>query len=343
MGIKVESLHPHDTLNRFHEIFNFCTETGSRVTDMESLGKTFGSYIKFFDLSFMPRLPSFFQKLASQNKVCLDVIGAYKIVFCISKVSECDEVGRNYWETHKATEIVDIGCTTISYFIGTVKFIAYLASVVLSPTLNLWKMGLTSLAFSCRGYNDFYAVRKLDSSLATIIRRREHSNNKTRETSEQILLNRYELAREEHGKELARQKILLKVLCEDKPFSDLNAVRATAADYLEKIKKLDLKLQRVEKYLFALEFESVDRFIELKKLKWDNRVENCRNNLINKTYSRDFHSSFAVSLAFSMLTTLFAVQSIVILTSVSVVSVAASTIGLSWLVNKPVKKTYEII
>ncbi len=327
----------------FHDAVKGPADTAGKLLEMDNIGKSLLSVFKVFDLAYMPNLPPFFQKLASDNKVCIDVIASFKVVFTLKKITTCDVVGRTYWETHKVTEIVDVVFTLGSNLIGTVRYVSRLASIALPASLTLWKMGFTCVSYTCRGYNDNQNIIKFKKELAVLSARKADSDGKIRSLSDQEFKDKYHLKRDICGKKIALLNRKIERLCQNPPKNELAARRERAFNCHKLIEKWELKFNRYEKYLCALDFDPIDRFCALKKEKWVNRIKKCNNNLTDKLYSRAFHLTFAATLALGILASLLAVQHVVITSVLTGMGVVVSAIGMKWLIDQPTEKAYKII
>jgi hypothetical protein len=370
------ALQTHTTLNLFHDILEGPASVAGSVLDMEVLGKTLGSFVRPFDLS---KLSPFFQNIVRDNKLCLEVIGSYKGVFSLVKLTSCDEVGRPYWETHTVIELTALVLNLGSYLIGTVRYVCRLAVVVVSASLPLWKSGFTSVSLFCKGYSEYCEAQNLQSKLtglklaqewsslseeakgekwktmAELARKqmKPHKREADREEKVEVkdlsaLIQRYQTKRLNTLKNIFNSEQELNKLGSTKP-ENLKSSRESAFAHLKKIKAEKLKINIYQNYLSVLEVPDGDesaklaRFAQLKKLKWANRVDRCNYQLKTTRDARNFHLSCAAFLALQALSTVFNVQNIYIIYGLNVMGWGSSAIGVVWLVDKLSKKTYEII
>lgn len=342
MGVSLKSLRDDSIWNTINQKIKGPAATAGKVREMDNIGKSLDSVFKVFDLPYMPELPPFFQKLAANNRVCIDLIASFKGVFSLKKITQSDAVGRAYWETHTVTEIGDVAFILGSQLISTVRYLAKLADIPLPASLSRWKLGLTFLSYSCRSYNDFSSLNELYEDLSDLELKKTKSERK-----ESLTLGKYQEKylnkRRDLGKEIAALNAQLEALCKKPQRHELAKKRIEAFDCLEKIQEKSIKVMRCEKYLFALDFCPKKRFEELKSKKWQNRIEMCNDSIKDRQYSRAFHTTFAATLALALVSAAFSLQSVAMKSVLAFMGVAVSAIGMKWLVDKPAEKVYEII
>ena len=349
MGMNVlQPLHRHQLIESLHSALKPLDKTSRNVSEMDSIGKSIISVDRFIKLPFMPEVPSSYRIFIADTKVALDMIGGYKALWSAKKLTECDEVGRPYWETHKVTATADHVLTISSHLIGTFRYLAHLSSFAVPTYLNLSKVALTSAAYFCRFYNDRSAIENLTAKLikqeAKLLNAMANKEDLSRK---EALIQKYSSGKDSGNQAIKTEKQAIKSLIEklETPGDaeiDLPTVQKEAAGHLSTLSKTSAKFERYQLYLDALQYDSVDRFNELKVKKWSNRIHDTNSKIFTKQYSRDFHGSFAVTLAFGLLATLFAVKNLVILTGIASMGVVVSGIGLMWLFDQYPEKEYEI-
>lgn len=315
--------------------------TGGSVLTMDSIGKSLSSLFRVFKLDGMPDLPPALQKLAKDNKTCLDVIGSYKMIFSIEKITGRDAVGRTFWETHKVTQIIDVVFTMGSRLLGTARYVCYLASVTFPSPLSKVKLACTCVSYSFRGYDAYHNVKKMEEELTLLVSRQTVSNTKTRTENIEGFQSKYIQQKNNAETTVAQLSREINAL----PTDDLTASRNEAASKLKQIDRLKTKCRRYEKYLSELNDPdtSLEKFIDLKAKKWQNRIENQKNNLSNARYSRDFTISFAANMNLILIASVFAMTNIVFLSGVALLGGAVSIEGLAGIAYKKPRKEYEII